>query len=97
KMAADLAANGSAVTLEAFNDYVAEDSRIVRGSYRGYELVGMGIPAAGVLSIQALQIMEEFEPSSMSEAEWFAVTGQALSLASRELRVLGTDTAAARA
>ena len=97
KMAADLAANGSAVTLEAFNDYVAEDSRIVRGSYRGYELVGMGIPAAGVLSIQALQIMENFEPSSMSEAEWFAVTGQALSLASRELRVLGTDTAAARA
>ena len=97
RMAADLAANGSAVTLEAFNDYVAEDSRIVRGSYRGYELVGMGIPAAGVLSIQALQIMENFEPSSMSEAEWFAVTGQALSLASRELRVLGTDTAAARA
>ncbi len=97
KMAADLAANGSAVTLEAFNDYVAEDSRIVRGSYRGYELVGMGIPAAGVLSIQALQVMEKFEPSSMSEAEWFAVTGQALSLASRELRVLGTDTAAARA
>ena len=88
---------GSAVTLEAFNDYVAEDSRIVRGSYRGYELVGMGIPAAGVLSIQALQVMEKFEPSSMSEAEWFAVTGQALSLASRELRVLGTDTAAARA
>jgi gamma-glutamyltranspeptidase/glutathione hydrolase len=97
KMAADLAANGSAVTLKAFNDYVAEDSRIVRGSYRGYELVGMGIPAAGVLSIQALQVMEEFEPSSMSEAEWFAVTGQALNLASRELRVLGTDTAAARA
>ena len=97
KMAADLAANGSAVTLEAFNDYVAEDSRIVRGSYRGYELVGMGIPAAGVLSIQALQIMENFEPSAMSEAEWVAVTGQALSLASRELRVLGTDTAAARA
>ena len=97
KMATDLADHGSAVTLEAFNEYVAEDSRIVRGSYRGYDLVGMDIPAAGVLSIQALQIMEKFEPSSMSEAEWFAVTGQALSLASRELRVLGTDTAAARA
>lgn len=96
-MAADLAANGSAVTLEAFNEYAAEDSRIVRGSYRGYELVGMGIPAAGVLSIQALQVMEVFDPFSMSEAEWFAVTGQALELAARELRVLGTDTAAARA
>jgi len=97
KMAADLADNGSAVTIQAFKDYVAEDSRIVRGSYRGYDLVGMDVPAAGVLVIQALQVMEIFDPSSMSEAEWFAVTAQALRLASRELRGLGTDTAAVRA
>jgi gamma-glutamyltranspeptidase / glutathione hydrolase len=96
-MAADLAAHGSAVTLQAFNDYVAEDSRIVGGSYRGYDLVGTDVPAAGVLSIQALQIMENFDPASMSEAEWFAITGQALSFAQRELRTLGTDTAAVRA
>lgn len=96
-MAADLSANGSAVTLQAFNDYVAEDSRIVRGSYRGYDLIGIDVPAAGVLSIQALQIMENFDPASMSEAEWFAITGQALRYASGELRVLGSDTAAARA
>ena len=97
KMIADLRANGSVMTLEALRDYVAEDSRIVRGSYRGYDLVGMDVPAAGVLSIQALQIMENFDPSMMSEAEWFAITGQALRMASGELRVLGTDTAAARA
>jgi len=96
-MAADLAAHGSAVTLEAFREYVAEDSRIVRGSYRGYDLIGTDIPAAGVLSIQALQIMENFDPSSMSEAEWFAITGQALSFASRELRTLGPDSATTRA
>jgi len=96
-MAADFAANGSAVTLEALGDYVAEDARIVRGSYRGYDLIGMGVPAAGSLTIQALHIMENFDPESMSEAEWFAVTGQALAMAAPELRVLGTDTASARA
>ncbi len=96
-MATDLRANGSAVTLQAFKDYVAEDSRIVRGSYRGYDLIGIDVPAAGVLSIQALQIMENFDPASMSEAEWFAITGQALRYASGELRILGSDTAAARA
>ena len=96
-MAADLAANGSTVSLEAIQGYEAENSRIVRGSYRGYELVGMDVPAAGVLAIQALQIMERFDPASMSEPEWFAVTGQALRIASRELRGLGTDTAAVRA
>jgi gamma-glutamyltranspeptidase/glutathione hydrolase len=96
-MAADLAAHGSVVTREAIADYEAEDSRIVRGTYRGYDLIGMDIPAAGALTIQALQILENFEPSEMSEAEWFALVGQAVSIARGELAVLGTDTAAARA
>ena len=96
-MIADLRAHGSVLTEEALADYVAEDSRIVRGSYRGYDLIGTDVPAAGVLAIQALQVMEHFDPSSMSEAEWFAVTGQALRMAAGELRVLGPDTAAARA
>ena len=96
-MIADLRANGSVMNMEALRDYVAEDSRIVRGSYRGYDLIGMDVPAAGVLSIQALHIMEHFDPSEMSEAEWFAITGQALGMARGELRILGTDSAAARA
>lgn len=96
-MAADLQAHGAPIDLDDLAQYVAEDSRIVRGSYRGYELIGTDIPAAGVLAIQALQIMENFDPDEMSEAEWFAVTGQALGMASDELGVLGSDTAAARA
>lgn len=64
-MAADFAANGSALSLQALEDYVAEDSRIVRGSYRGYDLIGMDVPAAGSLTIQALHIMENFDPESM--------------------------------
>lgn len=96
-MVADFEAHGGTVNLEDLGQYVAEDSRIVRGSYRGYDLIGMDVPAAGVLSIQALQIMENFDPNSMSEAEWFAVTAQALRIPRRELAVLGSDTAAARA
>lgn len=96
-MAADLQAHGAPIDLDDLAQYEAEDSRIVRGSYRGYELVGTDVPAAGVLAIQALQTMENFDPEAMTEAEWFAVAGQALRMASRELRVLGPDTAAARA
>ncbi len=97
RMAEDFAANGGVVTLEGLQDYVAEDARIVRGSYRGYDLIGLDVPAAGAVTIQALHIMERFDPKTMSEAEWFAVVGQALGIAAPELRVLGTDTAAARA
>ena len=96
-MAADFLANGGPIDLEDLEQYVAEDSRIVHGSYRGYDLIGMDVPAGGVLAIQALQVMEHFDPSSMTEAEWFAITGQAVGLARRELAVLGTDTAAVRA
>ncbi|MCJ7628843.1 MAG: gamma-glutamyltransferase, partial [Longimicrobiales bacterium] len=50
KMAEDIQAHGGAVTLESLNDYRAEDALIVRGSYRGYELVGSYIPSAGALA-----------------------------------------------
>jgi gamma-glutamyltranspeptidase/glutathione hydrolase len=96
-MAADFAAHGGVVDLQDLADYEAEDARIVRGSYRGYELVGMDIPAAGALTIEALHILERFDPSSMTEAEWFAIVGQALGIARPELALLGTDSAAARA
>jgi gamma-glutamyltranspeptidase / glutathione hydrolase len=97
RIAADMEAHGGAVTLEALAEYRAEDSRIVRGSYRGYEIVGMDVPSAGVVAIQALNLMEFFDPTRMSEAQWAAVKGQALALAATELRRMGTDTAAARA
>ena len=97
KIAADMAAHDGAVTLQSLADYKAEDGRIVRGWYRGYEIVGMDVPSAGVVSIQALQIMDTFDPKSMTEAQWAAVKGQALGLAARELRGLGSDTAATRA
>lgn len=96
-MAADLQANGAVIDLDDLAQYEALDSRIVRGTYRGYDLIGTDVPAAGVLSIQALQVMEHFDPHSMSEAEWFAIVGQALRMAQRELAVLGTDEAAERA
>lgn len=96
-MAADLAAHGSAVKLEAFHEYEALDAGIVRGSYRGYDIVGLDVPAAGTVVIQALHVLEGFDPASMSEAEWAAVAGQAIGLASPELRATGTDTARVRA
>lgn len=96
-MADDFAAHGSTVSLRAIEEYVAEDARIVRGSYRGYDLIGMDVPAAGAVTIEALQIMERFDPEGMTEAEWFAIVGQALGMAAPELAALGTDSAAARA
>ncbi|MEE2668640.1 MAG: gamma-glutamyltransferase [Gemmatimonadota bacterium] len=97
RMAADLAEHRSAVKLQAFHDYEALDSKILRGSYRGYDVVGLDVPAAGAVVIQALHIMENFDPNSMENEEWAAITGQALGIASDDWRGSGTDTASARA
>lgn len=97
KIAADMEAHGGAVTLQSLNDYRAVDSRVVRGSYRGYEIVSLDVPSGGVITVQALHVMERFDPRSMTEAQWAAVKGQALGIAAGELVRMGTDSAAARA
>ena len=90
-MAADLQAHGSAVSLESLRDYVAEDGRIVRGSYRGYDLAGMFLPTAGAVAIEALQILENFDLASMDPAERIAYVGEALRLAVQDFRVDGVE------
>ncbi len=80
-MAADLQANGSAVTLQSLNDYAAEEGHIVRGSYRGYDLAGMYVPTAGAVAIEALHILENFDLASMDPEERIARVGQALGMA----------------
>jgi gamma-glutamyltranspeptidase/glutathione hydrolase len=96
-MASDIQANGGFVTGRSLADYEAVDARIVRGSYRGYELVAMDVPASGAIAIQSLQIMENFERAEYTAVEWATITAQALALSIPDLRRLGSDTAAARA
>ena len=95
-MVADLEAHGSSIDLESLANYKAEEGKIVRGEYRGYELIGLDIPSAGAMTIHALQIMEHFDPHSMKEAEWFGIVGQALGYALDELGNLGSDSASTR-
>jgi gamma-glutamyltranspeptidase/glutathione hydrolase len=95
-MVADMEANGGFVNRESLESYEALDARIVRGSYRGHDLAALDVPAAGAVSIHALQIMETFDPASMDDDEWAAVIGQAVALAAPQRRLLGTDSAAAR-
>ncbi len=79
-IAADIGGAGGHVTPAALADYRAEDARVVRGSYRGHELVGTFAPAAGATTIGILQIVENFDLAGADEATWAAVVGQALAL-----------------
>ncbi|WP_419164632.1 gamma-glutamyltransferase [Candidatus Palauibacter sp.] len=96
RIAADMAANGGFLTHEALDAYRAEDSRIVRGSYRGFEMVGSDIPASGAVAILALHIAEEFDPDSMSGEAWGSVIAQSLALAMTQYRRDSSDSSAVR-
>ena len=48
---------------------------MVRGSYRGYELVGTDIPASGAATIGILHILEHFEMGTLDADSWAGLVG----------------------
>ena len=78
RIAADMNANGGAVTAESLAEYRAEDARIVRGNYRGYDLVGTHVPAAGAVTIGILHVLENFDMAALDPDEWAALVGTAV-------------------
>ena len=87
RIAADMEANGGAVTSESLAAYRALDARVVRGSYRGYELIGTDIPASGSVSIGILHILEHFDMASLEDESWAALVGTAIARAFEERTV----------
>lgn len=96
-MADDIQSHGGFISKQSLANYEAVDARIVRGNYRGYDLVAMDLPASGAIAIQALHIMENFDRDDFSTVEWATITAQAIALAIPELTRAGTDTGAVRA
>lgn len=70
KMVADVQANGGYLDMESLAAYEAREAKIVTGSYRGYDLNSLWIPSYGAITIQMLQIMENYPMNEYSEAEW---------------------------
>jgi gamma-glutamyltranspeptidase/glutathione hydrolase len=78
RMAADIGAHGGLVTLADLADYRAEESIVVRGHYRGHELVGSYLPASGATTIEILQILEHFDLRSATGVDWIVPVARAL-------------------
>jgi gamma-glutamyltranspeptidase / glutathione hydrolase len=79
RIAADVSAADGAMTEEDLAQYRAEDAIVVRGRYRGRDLVGTYLPASGATTIQVLQMAEHFDlPRVAGTSDWIAVLVQAL-------------------
>lgn len=96
-IALDMERNGGAVSLVDLAGYEARDAVVVRGNYRGYDLVGTYLPASGVTTIEALHLLEQFDLAERAgSTEWLALIAQAL-LLSFEDRVADLGAADAHA
>jgi len=80
QIAADMAANGGYVTAEDLATYKVLDGRYITTNYRGYGIHSLAAPAGGGLVVKALNILENFDMASLTEAQWAAVMNQALAL-----------------
>jgi gamma-glutamyltranspeptidase/glutathione hydrolase len=82
QMAADIQRNGGWLARSDLEQYANEEAVVVRGSYRGYDLIGTYLPASGVTTIEALHILENFDlPAIAGSPEWADLITQALLVA----------------
>ena len=80
QIAADMAANGGHVSLEDLAAYDVLDGRYITTSYRGFDIHSLAAPAGGGLVVKTLNILENIEMATLTEAQWAAVMNQALAL-----------------
>ena len=69
-MVQDIRENGGFLTLKSLESYRAEKSHIVTGSYRGYGLKALWLPAYGAITIEALQILEQLPVNLNDDRVW---------------------------
>lgn len=65
-LVAEMEANGGAITLEDLDAYRAKRREPVRGTYRGYGIIGMPPPSSGgTVMIEMLNILEGYDIGAM--------------------------------
>lgn len=68
-IAADMEERGGFITKEDLAEYKALKREPLRGSYRGYEVLTADRPASGAMILAALNVLETFDVSKLSETD----------------------------
>jgi gamma-glutamyltranspeptidase / glutathione hydrolase len=80
EIAADFHVNGGLITLEDLNSYALSVVQPIWGSYRGYRVATTPPPASGLLMMQLLHVLENFDIAAMghNSAEHVRVMAEAM-------------------
>ena len=91
KIIEDIQTNGGVLQLEDLEKYEALDATLLSGNYRGYDLHGLGIPSYGAITIEILQILENFPLENLRGADWASTLYQAMEMAYRDRKYQFSD------
>lgn len=82
-IAADMEANGGHITLEDLAECKAIHTSPLKGTYRGFEVATNPLPGGGLMVLEMLNILENFDLSAMghNSAEYIAVVSEAMKIA----------------
>jgi len=81
KIVADFEANGGLLTMEDLANYEAKSSKVLHGTYRGYDIHGLWMPSFGAITIEIMNILENLPMANLQNADWASVVAQAIDLA----------------
>ena len=58
----EMKANGGLITREDLKNYQRQEARAIKGTYRGYEVIGMAPPSSGGIAVaQMLNVLEGYD------------------------------------
>jgi gamma-glutamyltranspeptidase/glutathione hydrolase len=93
RIAEDVTRNGGWLQVADLTRYRADPAVLVRGNYRGFDLIGTYLPASGATTIEILHILEQFELRDIvGSPRWAALLASAslLAFADRADASIGT-------
>ena len=79
KIVDDINKNSGYLSLEDLKNYKALNSKILKGKFNNYNIYSLSLPSYGALTIQILQIMDQFNGLN-NEEKWSVLIGKSTKL-----------------
>lgn len=82
---------GGSLDINDMSNYKALNGKIMKGSYRGYEVYGLGMPSYGAIAIEMLHLLEQEDLQKCNEADFLMHHAQAHKIAYEDRKYLRTQ------
>ena len=70
RMVEDIRKNGGIITLNDLKNYEAIESKVLKSTYRAHDINTLYLPSYGAITIEILNILENFDIENLNDSEW---------------------------